>query len=215
VKAVVLREPGGPEQLEYADVAEPDVAEGQALVHVRAAGVNFADVLVRQGRYPQMPPLPTVLGNEVAGDVDGRRVAALPRQDGGGYAERVPVDREWLVPLPDSASYAEGAAFLLTFLTAWIPLTRQARVREGTTVLVLAAAGGVGTAAVQIARHLGARVLGAASSEHKLEVVRELGSSSRSASSWRWAPPPGRGRRSIRRCWSGATWASRASIWAG
>ena len=105
MKAVLLREPGGPERLEYGDVSEPDVAEGQSLVHVRAAGVNFADVLVRQGRYPQMPQLPAVLGNEVAGDVDGRRVAALPRQDGGGYAELVPVDDDWLVPLPDSASY--------------------------------------------------------------------------------------------------------------
>jgi NADPH:quinone reductase len=175
LKAVVLREPGGPERLEYADVAEPDVAEGLSLVHVRAAGVNFADVLVRQGQYPQMPQLPTVLGSEIAGEVDGRRVVGLPREGGGGYAELVAVPDDWLMPLPDSASFAEGAAFLLTFLTAWIPLTRQARVDGRTTVLVLAAAGGVGTAAVQIARHLGARVLGAASSDDKLEVVRELG----------------------------------------
>ncbi len=177
MKAVVLSEPGGPERLEYADVAEPDTAEGLSLVHVRAAGVNFADVLVRQGRYPQMPPLPTVLGSEVAGEVDGRRVVGLPREGGGGYAELVAVPNEWLVALPDSASFAEGAAFLLTFLTAWIPLTRQARVHEGTSVLVLSAAGGVGSAAVQVARHFGARVVAAASSDDKLELAEELGAS--------------------------------------
>jgi NADPH2:quinone reductase len=175
VKAVVLREPGPPERLEYTDVPEPAVSEGQSLVHVRAAGVNFADVLVRQGRYPEMPELPTVLGSEVAGEADGRRVVALPRHGGGGYAEAVAVPREWIVPLPDSASFAEGAAFPLTFLTAWIPLARQARVGRGTTVLVLAAAGGVGTAAVQVARHRGARVIAAAGSEDKLEVPRTLG----------------------------------------
>lgn len=175
MKAVVLREPGGPERLEYTDVSDAAAAEGQSLVRVRAAGVNFADVLVRQGRYPQMPELPAVLGSEIAGELDGRRVMGLPRSGGGGYAELVAVPDEWLVPLPDGASFAEGAAFLLTFLTAWIPLTRQARVDERTRVLVLAAAGGVGTAAVQVARHLGATVVGAASSDEKLAVARELG----------------------------------------
>src|SRR5215218_1903517 len=161
MKAVVLREPGGPERLEYTDVSDAAAAEGQSLVRVRAAGVNFADVLVRQGRYPQMPELPAVLGSEIAGELDGRRVMGLPRSGGGGYAELVAVPDEWLVPLPDGASFAEGAAFLLTFLTAWIPLTRQARVDERTTVLV--------------ARHLGATVVGAASSDEKLAVARELG----------------------------------------
>ncbi len=94
-------------------------------MRVRAAGINFLDVLVRQGRYPQMPELPTVLGSEVAGEVDGRRVMALPRAAGGGYAEAVVVDESLLVPLPESASFEEGASFLLTFLTAWIPLTRR------------------------------------------------------------------------------------------
>ena len=74
MKAVVLREPGGPEQLELADVPDPEPADGEVLLRVRAAGINFADVLVRQGRYPQAPALPTVLGREVAGEVDGRRV---------------------------------------------------------------------------------------------------------------------------------------------
>lgn len=175
MKAVLLHSTGGPEQLEYADVPEPAAGDGEVLVRVRAAGINFADLLVRQGRYPQAPPLPTVLGSEVAGEVQGRRVMALPRSGGGGYAETVAVDERWLVPLPDGASFEEGAAFLMTFLTAWLPLTRQARVEPGATVLVHAAAGGVGSAAVQLARHLGARVVATASSDEKREFARELG----------------------------------------
>jgi NADPH:quinone reductase len=173
VKAVVLRETGGPEQLDATEVPEPARGDGQVLLRVRAAGINFADVLVRQGRYPQPPELPTVLGTEVAGEVDGRRVMALPRD--GGYAEVVAVDEELLVPLPDGATFEEGAAFLLTFLTAWIPLTRQVRVGPGSVVLVHAAAGGVGSAAVQVAKHLGARVVATASSEEKRRVALELG----------------------------------------
>ena len=175
MKAVLLREPGGPARLEYTDVPEPEPRDGEVLVRVRAAGINFADVLVRQGRYPQAPELPTVLGSEVAGEVDGRRVMALPRAGGGGYAEAVAVDSALVVPLPDAATFEEGASFLLTFLTAWIPLTRMARVGEGTTVLVHAGAGGVGSAAIQVAKHLGARVVATASTEEKLDVARGLG----------------------------------------
>ena len=173
MKAVLLREPGGPEQLEHTELPEPSAADGKVLVRVRAAGVNFADVLVRQGRYPQAPELPTVPGSEVAGEVDGRRVMALPR--GGGYAELVAVEPELLVPLPDSASFEEGASFLLTFLTAWIPLTRQARIEPGSVVLVHAGSGGVGSAAVQVAKHLGARVVATASTEEKRQVALDLG----------------------------------------
>jgi NADPH:quinone reductase len=173
VKAIVLRETGGPEQLGYADVPDPKPGDGEALLRVRAAGINFADVLVRQGRYPQPPELPTILGTEVAGEVDGRRVMALPRE--GGYAELAAVAEELLVPLPGAASFEEGASFLLTFLTAWIPLTRQVRVGSGSVVLVHAGAGGVGSAAVQVAKHLGARVVVTASSEEKRRVALELG----------------------------------------
>jgi len=125
--------------------------------------------------YPQPPPLPAILGNEVAGDVGGRRVLAFARLSGGGYAERVAVEDEWVFELPAGASYAEGAAFLTTYLTAWIPLTRQARVHPGSNVLVTAAAGGVGTAAIQVAAFCGATVTAAAGSEEKLELARTLG----------------------------------------
>jgi NADPH:quinone reductase len=175
VRAVVLAETGEPERLEVQEVPEPEPQEGEVVVGVRAAGINFADVLVRRGAYPQPPPLPAILGNEVAGEVAGARVMALTRASGGGYAERVAVDREALVPLPDGASFAEGASFLLTFLTAWLPLTRQVRVGEGSTVLVHAAAGGVGSAAVQVARHLGARVVATASTDEKRRIALELG----------------------------------------
>jgi NADPH2:quinone reductase len=173
VRAVVLRETGGPEQLELVEVPDPEPRDGQVVVRVRAAGVNFADVLVRQGRYPQPPELPTVPGSEVAGEVDGRRVMALPQ--GGGYAEAVAVDERLVVPLPEGASFEEGAGFLLTYLTAWIPLTRQVRVREGSIVLVHAGSGGVGSAAIQLAKHLGARVVATASTEEKRRVAQEQG----------------------------------------
>jgi len=166
VKAVVLREVGGPLALE--EVPEP---EGGSVVDVRAAGVNFADVLIRRGMYPQMPEFPYVLGNEVAGDLDGKRVLALPRA-AGGYAERVEVDPEWTFPLPDNASYAAGAAFLTTYLTAYIPLVHLPKPES---VLVHAGSGGVGSAAIQIAKQLGARVIATASSDEKRAVAREAG----------------------------------------
>lgn len=173
MKAAVLHETGQPLVIE--DVAEPDVAEGQSVIDVRAAGINFADVLIGAGQYPQPPSLPTILGNEVAGDIDGRRVFAFARQSGGGYAERVAVDDEWVFDLPAEASYAEGASLLTTYLTAWIPLVRLARLHSGANVLVTAAAGGVGTAAIQIATFSGAFVTAAAGSEEKLALARRLG----------------------------------------
>src|SRR5579872_3151675 len=133
LNAVVLSETGGPDVLRYGNAADPVAEPGQKLVAVRAAGINFMDLLIRQGRYPQAPELPVVLGGEIAGEVGGRRVMGLPRT--GGYGELAAVDERWLVPLPDGASFAEGAAFLMAFLTAWLPLTRQARVEPGSVVL--------------------------------------------------------------------------------
>jgi NADPH:quinone reductase len=169
VKAVVLHEVGGSLTLE--DV--PDPVDG-AVVDVRAAGINFADVLIRRGLYPQMPELPHVLGSEVAGELDGRRVLALARA-AGGYAERVEVDPDWTFPLPDRASFAAGAAFLTTYLTAYIPLYRQLRVTGATTVLVHAGSGGVGCAAIQLAKYAGATVIATAGTEEKRAFARDAG----------------------------------------
>jgi NADPH2:quinone reductase len=145
------------------------------VIDVRAAGVNFMDVLMRRGRYPQMPALPTVLGSEVAGELDGRRVIALTRGSGGGYAERAAVDLDWTFELPDGASFAAGASFLMTYLTAWIPLKRQVRLTPESIVLVHAGSGGVGSAAIQLAKTFGARVLATASSDEKRAFAREAG----------------------------------------
>lgn len=175
MRAAVLQGVGGPEQLVVEDVPEPEAADGQAIVDVRAAGINFADVLIRLGMYPQMPELPAVLGSEVAGELDGARVMGFVRSEGGGYAERVVVDRRWLMPLPESASFAEGAAFPMAFLTAWIPLTELARIAFGARVLVTAAAGAVGTAAVQIVKALNGHPVAAVGSAEKLELPRSLG----------------------------------------
>jgi NADPH:quinone reductase len=158
------------------EVPDPEVRDGEALVRVRAAALNFADVLIRRGQYPQLPEFPAIIGAELAGELeDGTRVMVLAGH--GGYAELAAVRRASLVPLPEGASFAEGASFLLTFLTAYVPLTRQVVLRDGATVLVHAAAGGVGTATIQVARALGAEVIAAAGSPEKLELCRELGAS--------------------------------------
>jgi len=175
VRAAVLQGVGGPEQLVVRDVSEPEAGEGVAIVDVRAAGINFADVLIRLGRYPQMPELPVVLGSEIAGELDGERVMGFVRSEGGGYAERAALDRRWLLPLPASASFAEGAAFPMAFLTAWIPLSELVRIAFGARVLITAAAGAVGTAAVQIVRVLNGRPVAAVGSVEKIELPRSLG----------------------------------------
>jgi NADPH:quinone reductase len=173
MKAAVLSEVDGP--LEVVEVPDPVAGDGRTLVRVRAAGINFADVMIRRGVYPQMPELPAILGNEIAGELeDGTRVMGFAG-GAGGYAELVAVDPSSLVPLPAQASFAEGASFLLTFLTAYIPLTRQVVLRDGATVLVYAGAGGVGTAAIQVVQALGGRAIAAVGSPEKRDVCLELG----------------------------------------
>jgi NADPH2:quinone reductase len=169
LRAVVLREVGG--ELAVEELPEP---EGEHVLTVRAAGVNFADVLVRHGHYPQMPDLPHVLGNEVSGELDGRRVVAFPRS-AGGYAERVEIDPDWVLTLPEHASYAAGAAFFTTYLTAHIPLVHQLHITETSVVLVHAGSGGVGTAAIQLAKNLGATVIATASTDEKRAFARTVG----------------------------------------
>jgi NADPH:quinone reductase len=175
LRAAVLQGVGGPEELVVQEVPAPEAADGQAIVDVRAAGINFADVLIRLGMYPQAPELPAVLGSEIAGELDGARVMGFVLSGGGGYAEQVAVDRRWLLPLPESATFAEGAAFPMAFLTAWIPLTELVRIAFGARVLVTAAAGAVGTAAVQVVKALNGTPVAAVGSEEKLELPRSLG----------------------------------------
>ncbi|HYG57861.1 MAG TPA: NADPH:quinone oxidoreductase family protein [Symbiobacteriaceae bacterium] len=185
MKAVVLRRPGAPEELALTEMQPPSAGPGRVLIRVRAAGVGFADLLVRQGRYPGSYPLPAVPGTEVAGVVEAvgqgvvhvapgdRVMAMLP--PGGGYAEQCAAEGAHVFPLPEGMGFADGAAFLVAFLSAFIPLHYQAQVAPGSVVMVHAAAGGVGSAAVQLARQMGARVAATAGSEEKVAVARSLG----------------------------------------
>jgi NADPH:quinone reductase len=173
VRGVQIGEGG--EVLVRDDLAEPEPENDERVVEVRAAAINFMDVLIRRGRYPQPPELPWVPGAEVCGELDGRAWIGMVRHSGGGYAERVAIDPEWLFPLPAERGWAEGASFLMAFLTAWLPLTRQVSLGPVTRVLVTAAAGGVGSAAVQVVQALGAHVCAAVGSAEKRELPRSLG----------------------------------------
>src|SRR5438045_2170576 len=156
----------------------PQPAPGQVRVGVRAAGVNFADVMARVGMYPDAPPLPGVLGYEVSGEIDlpidraGEKVIALTKF--GGQSEMVCVPASAVVPMPSGLSFAEAASIPVVWLTAWHMLVELGNLRRGHVVLIHAAAGGVGTAAVQICRKFGATSIGTASSG-KHERLRELG----------------------------------------
>ena len=174
MRAAVLETVGA--SLALREVAEPTPGTEESVVTVHAAAINYADTLIRRGLYPQPPPLPWIPGVEVSGTTeDGRKVIGLIRAGGGGFADQAAVEDDWLFDLPVDASAAEGASFLTAFLTAWLPLTRQANVRPGSRVLVHAAAGGVGSAAIQVARVLGAEVVATAGSEAKCERALELG----------------------------------------
>ncbi|MEU8814756.1 zinc-binding dehydrogenase [Actinoplanes sp. NPDC048796] len=166
---------GGPEVLELADVAEPVAGAGQLLVEVSAAGLNFADTGRIAGSYQPTPALPFVPGTEVIGRTgDGRRVMATTF-DGGGFAERAVVAAADAVDVPDGVGDAEALALLVQGLTAWHVLRNSARLAPGETVVVNAAAGGVGSLAVQLARHFGAgRVIGTASTQAKRDLVVAL-----------------------------------------
>jgi NADPH:quinone reductase-like Zn-dependent oxidoreductase len=184
VRAWVAPRYGPPEVLRLEERPDPAPAPGEVLVRVRAIGLNFADCAARLGVYPNVPPPPVVVGMEVAGEVEalgdgvaalplGARVAAVPIF--GGHAELVRVRASHVRPLPDAVGFAEGAALAVTGLTADHALFTVGRVRRGETVAITAAAGGVGTMAVQLASAAGARVLAVASTVAKQELARSLG----------------------------------------
>lgn len=183
MKSVWIPRTGPPEVLEVRDGPDPTPGPGQVLVRVRAAGVNFADVMARLGLYPDAPKLPCVVGYEVAGLVEqtgpgvdglrpGDRVLAMTRF--GGYAEAVAVPVAQVFPLPAAMSFEEGAAIPVNYLTAVLMLRHFGNVRAGDRVLVHAAAGGVGMAAIQLCRIAGAEVIGTASAS-KHALLREAG----------------------------------------
>jgi NADPH2:quinone reductase len=184
MKAVLCKQYGPPESLVLEEIPSPRPGPGEVVVSVKAASVNFPDVLIIQNKYQFKPPLPFSPGSELAGVVKevgegvkgvrpGDKVVAFTTY--GAFAEEAKTEASRLVPLPEGMDYASGAAFLLTYGTSEHALRDRAALKAGETVLVLGAAGGVGLAAVEIGKALGARVIACASSEDKLAVCREHG----------------------------------------
>ena len=182
--AIEVTEYGDSDRLETIDAERPDPGPGEVRIAVEAAGINFADIMQRRGRYPGGPEPPYVPGMEAAGRVDavgdgvadvseGDRVVAMVET--GGYAEYAVANAERLFPVPEAMSLEEAAGFPIQFLTAHSCLFAWGGLEEGESVLIQAAAGGVGTAAVQLASNAGAEVFGTASSPEKLELAAELG----------------------------------------
>jgi NADPH2:quinone reductase len=184
MKAVVCKQFGPPESLVLEELPSPRPGPGEVVVSVKAASVNFPDVLIIQNKYQFKPPLPFSPGSELAGVVKevgadvrgvraGDRVMAFTTY--GAFAEEVKTEAPRLVPLPERMDFVTGAAFLLTYGTSDHALRDRAALKPGETLLVLGAAGGVGLAAVEIGKALGARVIACASSEDKLAVCRRHG----------------------------------------
>ena len=192
MKALLCKQYGPPESLVLEDIPRPEPGEGQVLLRVRACGVNFPDLLLIENKYQERPTLPFSPGAEVAGDViavgpgvgsgvgsgsanevrEGDRVIAMIGSR--GFQEETLADADRCVALPDSMDYATGAAFTLTYGTSYHALVDRGRIAPGETLLVLGATGGVGTAALDIARNLGAHAIAAGGNDAKLETVREI-----------------------------------------
>ncbi len=183
MKAVVFDKIGGPEVMKIGEVPKPEVKPGTVLIKVRAAGINFADTLFRQGQYVMQPQLPDTPGLEAAGEIEavgagvtnlkaGQRVAALGSKM---YAEYALAPATQVIPIPDSISFEHAAAFPVQVLTAWHMLHTAHQTDPGQTVLVHSAAGGVGIVAMQIAKAAGARVIGTVSSDSKAALAKEYG----------------------------------------
>lgn len=183
MRQVWITRAGPPERLVVKEAPDPTPAPGEIRIRVEASGVNFADVLARMGLYPDLPGLPAVVGYEVAGRVDavgegvssdwiGRDVFAATRF--GGYSDVLCVPQQIVFRRPPGMSAQEGAALPVNYLTAWQLVVVMGGLRRGETMLVHSAGGGVGIAAIQIARHIGAQVIGVASS-WKHDALKEMG----------------------------------------
>jgi NADPH2:quinone reductase len=184
MRAVLCKAYGPPESLVVEELPSPTAGLGEVVLDVRACGVNFPDVLIIQNKYQFRPPLPFSPGGEVAGVIKdlgegvkdlrvGQRV--IGSTGWGGFAEELALDATRVTPIPDSMDFETASAFLLTYGTSHHALKDRAQLRAGETLLVLGAAGGVGLAAVEIGKVMGARVIAAASAPEKLAVCREHG----------------------------------------
>jgi tumor protein p53-inducible protein 3 len=194
MRAILVEKPGGPEVLALGEAPDPVPGAGEVLVRTRAAGVNRADLLQRMGRYPPPPGASPILGLELAGEVVGHGppvhedtppggplpeigAGVMALVTGGAYAEMASVPVGAAIEIPPGMAHTAAAAIPEAFLTAWMNLVELGGLTEGETVLIHAGASGVGSAAIQLARELGARVLATAGSEEKLEFCRGLGAS--------------------------------------
>lgn len=184
MKALLSTAPGGPETLALTDLPTPEPGRGEVRVAVKAVGINYPDTLIIEDRYQFRPPRPFAPGAELAGVVEavgegvirpavGDRVIAVPGW--GALAEQVVVRADQTLPLPESMSFEEGAALLMTYGTSHYALKNRAGLKAGESLLVLGAAGGVGAAAVELGKAAGARVVAAVSSQDKLAFARDLG----------------------------------------
>ena len=184
MRALLSHEPGGPETLRVDDVPEPQAGAGELIVRVRACAINYPDVLIIEDKYQLKPQRPFAPGGEIAGEViaavegvsgwspGDRLIAALGY---GGLAEQVVLPADRAIPLPADRSFEEGSALLMTYATAIHALVDRGKLQSGQTMLVLGAAGGVGLAAVEIGKALGAKVIAAVSSDAKAVVASGAG----------------------------------------
>jgi NADPH2:quinone reductase len=184
MKAIVCKAYGPPEQLELLEIGPLTPAQGQVVISVKACGVNFPDTLIIQGKYQVRPPLPFTPGSDVAGIVKAVGEGVHNAQVGdrvmgftgtGGFAEEAICEARNLIPIPKGVDFTTAAAFSMTYNTSYHALKDRARIEPGERLLVLGAAGGVGLAAIELAKIMGARVIAAASTEKKLEICRQHG----------------------------------------
>jgi NADPH:quinone reductase len=182
--AWLCENPTGVEALQWKELPTPEPKAGQVRVAIRAASLNFPDLLIVQNKYQMKPPLPFVPGSEYAGTIEavGEGVKHLKIGDAvaafggtGGFATHAVVEAALVMPLPPGFDFDDAAAFILTYGTTHHALVDRAQLKDGETLLVLGAAGGVGTAAIQIGKVLGARVIAAASSDEKADLCRSIG----------------------------------------
>ena len=184
MRAVLSKAPGGPESLVVEEVMDPTPGPGEVVIEVKAVGVNYPDALIIADKYQFKPERPFAPGAEVAGVIDavgegvkgvfrGDRVVAVPGW--GGMVERLKVKADSLIPIPEGMDYETAAAFIMTYGTSYYALKDRANLQPGETLLVLGAAGGVGAAAVELGKAMGARVVAAASTNDKVEFALELG----------------------------------------
>ncbi|MDE0951005.1 MAG: NADPH:quinone oxidoreductase family protein [Halioglobus sp.] len=185
MKAVICKEHGLPEKLELVtDWEEPSVGEHDVLIDVKAAGLNFPDVLMIQGKYQMQPDMPFIPGGECAGVVEavGDKVSRFKVGDkvlsaggSGAFCQKIAVHELGAFPMPDGLSFEQAAGVSITYFTSYYALKQRANLQPGETLLVLGAAGGVGTSAIELGKHMGAKVIAAASTDEKLELCKKLG----------------------------------------